>query len=197
MKKKMLPAALSSKAPTLSNKYCKIAGLFLCLIIMASNGYAARLSALGGGGNAASPLCGPANDLLIFSFTDLEGSTATTINAVHFATTGTAVSGTDVTNFKVWSNSSNTLTGATLMGTITTTLGAGAHTLNLATTTLTKSVTTYYFITATIAATATAGHTIVVSALAHAAGIPFTFTGTARPPIQEVQLQAGHRQSQY
>ncbi len=161
---------------TLASSFTRIATLlFVVIPLLSVRSYAAGTSALAGGGNSVATICAPATDMVIYSFSTTIGSTAQPFTAFTFSTTGTAVSGTDITNFTLWRNNSNTIVGATSVGSITTGLGAGSHTLS-ASLNQAKNNTFYYFITATIPSTATNGRTIAVSAITHAAGAPFTYS---------------------
>ena len=155
--------------------------LTACLLFAGYNSFGARTSTLAGGGDAAGTICS-GTEAVIFSFNDLQGSTATGgITVVNFTTAGSYVA-TDITALKVYRNTTNTFAGATQMtGTLTGVgLGAGAHTLTLTSTFAPPiSATTYYFITATVAAAPVAGHTINVAAMTHAQNVPFTFAATA------------------
>gem|GEM_PF-934302 len=94
---------------------------------------------------------------------------ATILTGVSFTSAGTYVAA-DLTNFKVWYSANSTLeTGSdTLLGTISSSLGAGAHSLSSLTQVIAKDATGYVFITADIAAegVATAGNEINVNAVA-------------------------------
>lgn len=106
---------------------------------------------------------------------------ATTVNdavltGVTVTTAGT-YSTTDVTNFKLYYNTSNSLTGATLLGTI----ASAASGSNLAYTGLSQTLTTgtsrYLFITGNVSASATAGNTINITSTAFT---NITFTAGAK-----------------
>ena len=92
---------------------------------------------------------------------------ATILTGVGFTSAGTYAAA-DLSNFKVWYSANNTLeTGSdTLLGTISSSLGAGAHSLSSLTQVISSDSTGYVFITADIAAGATAGNGINVSAVA-------------------------------
>ena len=167
--------------------------LLLCGI--SNQSYAARSMAITGGGNAGANICTGTTQAVIYSFTGLSGSTTDAITAWTFTTTGNAVSGTDITNFQYWASTSATFsTGtATLLATVTTGLGAGAHPSGTFGTSYTPAAgaTTYFYITVTIPATATSGNTIVVegyatpgvagSQLAYSTSVPFTCATTFTP----------------
>ena len=88
------------------------------------------------------------------------------LTGVSFTSAGTYAA-TDISNFKVWYSADNTLdTGSdTPLGTISTSLGTGSHSLSSLSQTINAGNTGYIFITADIAASPTGGKTISVSAL--------------------------------
>ncbi|MGD9612075.1 MAG: hypothetical protein AB7V22_04150, partial [Kiritimatiellia bacterium] len=92
---------------------------------------------------------------------------ATTLQGVSFTSAGT-YDAADLDNFKVYYSTDSTLeTGTdTLLGTISTSLGAGAHSLSGLSQVIALDATVYIFITADVAAGATPGNTISVSAVA-------------------------------
>ena len=94
-------------------------------------------------------------------------NTAATLTGVSFTSAGT-YGAADVANFKVYYSADNTLEPGsdTLLGTISTSLGAGAHSLSSLTQGIAKDATGYVFITVDLASTAAAGKTINVSAVA-------------------------------
>ncbi len=95
----------------------------------------------------------------------------TTANAaltgISFTSAGSYVAG-DLSNFKVWYSADSALnTGSdTLLGTISTGLGTGSHSLSSLSQTLNSGSTGYFFITADIASGAAANDTINVQAVA-------------------------------
>jgi len=84
---------------------------------------------------------------------------ASALNQLSFNTSGTYLA-TDIVNLKLWSSASDDISGATLLGTLTSGLGAGLHTFTGLTQTLLQSTTRYFWITADISATAVGGNTI-------------------------------------
>ena len=100
----------------------------------------------------------------IASFTLATTVASTTLSQIDFTTTGTVVNA-DLTNFKLWYNSTNTLNGATQLGSsITTSKGAGSHSFTSLAHILTMGTTEYYWITIDVGASATNAATIAVSA---------------------------------
>lgn len=110
----------------------------------------------------------PSTNNIIARFTlSASAANSATLNTLNFTTTGTAVHSTDITNFKLWYASSNAFGSAAQIGsTITTTLGAGAHSFTGLTQSITYSTTGYFWITADIPAGATTNRTLAVSAIA-------------------------------
>ncbi len=99
-----------------------------------------------------------------------------TLTAVGFTSAGTYTA-TDISNFKVWYSTDNALnTGAdTLLGTISSSLGTGAHTLSSLTQVINSGSTGYIFITTDIASAAsTNGVTIYVSPAVGTADVTFS-----------------------
>ncbi|HRT81410.1 MAG TPA: fibronectin type III domain-containing protein, partial [Bacteroidales bacterium] len=102
---------------------------------------------------------------VIYNFQIAVTTSKATLNAVSFTTTGTATS-SDITNFKLWYNSTNDFATASQIGTsITTGTGAGSHSFTGLTQTINSGSTGYFWITADIASGATAGNTVSVSAI--------------------------------
>lgn len=96
-----------------------------------------------------------------------------TLTGISFTSAG-AYAASDLSNFKVWYNTSSSFSGASqLDGTITTGLGAGSHNVSGLSQAINSGNTGYIFITADIAASPTPGNTINVSALNTA---DFTFS---------------------
>lgn len=96
------------------------------------------------------------------------------LTAVSFTTAGT-YSSTDVVNFKVWYSADNAFSSGTdtVLGTISSSLGAGAKSLTGLSRSISSGSTGYIFITSDIAASPTGGATLNVNALTTA---NFTFT---------------------
>lgn len=103
----------------------------------------------------------------VYRFTLTRDGTAGTVNltGLSFTTAGSATS-SDITNFQLWTSSSDALSGATKIGTdVTSGQGAGSHNFGTFSQALTVSTTRYFWITADIASGATTTRTITVSAL--------------------------------
>jgi len=114
---------------------------------------------------AASVAAGTAGHIL-HRFTLAVTLQSATLTGVSFTSAGT-YGASDLSNFKVWYSADATLeTGSdTLLGTISTDLGTGLHSLSGLSQVIAKDATGYVFITADIASGAAAGKTISVNAL--------------------------------
>ncbi len=106
------------------------------------------------------------NALSAFQFVVTDASAVLT--GIVFTTTNTPA---DITKFQVWSNTTNNLSTATIVGSDVSNT-SGIHTLSGFTKTFTTG-TIYLWITADITSTATFGNTVVVSSIANT---DFTFT---------------------
>ncbi len=90
---------------------------------------------------------------------------AMNFTGLSFTTSGSYVAA-DLVNFKLLTNTTDTISGATQVGTtLTTGLGAGSHSFAAFTQALTIDATRYFWITTDVAASATAANTLTVSAL--------------------------------
>lgn len=111
---------------------------------------------------------------VIYNFSLAVTNVAGTLSAITITTSGDYTS-SDLTNLKLWYNSSNSFGSASAISTIT---PAGATTESFAS--LSQSIgigaTGYFWITADVASGATAGHTIAVSAMT---GSNVSFSGSA------------------
>ena len=150
--------------------------LFVLCSLFAIASYAARTSAIATATVTPVSLC-TGTSVELFALTNTQGSNATTTTAFNFVTTGTYAAA-DISSFSLYRNTTNTLTGATFVGSVTPSTGAGAQTITYSTLTMTASATRYYILVANIATGATAGNTIAVNAITSAAGTPFTYSGT-------------------
>ncbi len=109
----------------------------------------------------------------ISRFTGAVTNVSATLSSVTFITpnsntTNSYVGGTDINNFKLWYNTTNTFSGATQLGIAQTSVNNnifGGETVNFSGLTTSLPVNTYYFfITGDILTTATSGRTITVNA---------------------------------
>jgi len=106
------------------------------------------------------------NNILARFKLDVSSANSATVTGVSFTSAGTAVTTTDLTNFKLWYASSNSFGSASQIGSsITTTLGAGSHSFTGLTQGITYSSTGYFWITADIPSGATIGNSVAVSAM--------------------------------
>ena len=107
---------------------------------------------------------------IISTFTVTTANVNTNLNAVTFTTTGTAVQTTDITNFKLYANTTGTsFAGATFVtgATITTGLSAGSHTFTGLSQICATSNPVTFFITADIPSGGTNNSTIIASSIAN------------------------------
>ena len=105
------------------------------------------------------------------------GATAT-LNTVTFTTGGTYTANTDVVNYKLYYNSSNSLSGASQIGSTVSTgviSGSTVGFTSLTGTTIANGSTGYFWLIADIAGTATVGNTINIAA---APTVTFSYGGT-------------------
>jgi hypothetical protein len=125
-----------------------------------------------------------------------------TLNSLAFSTTGTALTTTDLTNFKLYYGTTNTFANATAISTLSTSLGSGTHTFSSLTQAINSSTTGYFWITCDVPTSSTTGRTITVSAsptLTFAVGTPTgtiaaggTQTITANTPKQYLSITSGN-----
>ncbi|MFM7769961.1 MAG: hypothetical protein ACKO8Q_05325, partial [Bacteroidota bacterium] len=115
--------------------------------------------------SASSVAAGSTNVILHQSSLAVTTANAT-LTGVSFTTAGTYVAA-DVSNFKVWYSTDNSFSSGSdvLLGTITSSLGAGAKSVSSLSQAINSGSTGYIFITTDIAASPTGGNTINVSAL--------------------------------
>lgn len=115
------------------------------------------------------------NSLLSFTLANT-GTGSGTVSSVAFTTTGTAT-GSDLTNFKLYYKSSNDLSTATLLSTLTGG-AAGTYAFSSLTQAIAANATGYFWITTDVASGATVGHDITVSATPAVTLSSTTVTGT-------------------
>jgi|GEM_PF-5124548 len=121
-----------------------------------------------------SPCPGTTNHIVYtFAFNITSGCPSfTAING--FTTSGTYVA-SDLVNFRLYETNFSVFNTSTLVATITTGLGPGAHTFSGFNRTTCAATQRYYWITATFAAGAVAGHTLNVNLITNAM---YAVTGT-------------------
>ncbi|AEH00700.1 GEVED domain-containing protein [Lacinutrix sp. 5H-3-7-4] len=117
---------------------------------------------------AASTIVQAEDNHVIYQF-DLAVTAATSnaeLTSVDFTTSG-SYAASNITNFKLWYDTTSTFNASTsiFLENLTTGLGTGTHTFSGLNQTINTGSTGYFFITTDIPCTATAGNTIQVDAL--------------------------------
>ncbi|NVO02142.1 MAG: hypothetical protein HXX09_05515, partial [Bacteroidetes bacterium] len=110
----------------------------------------------------AASLCAPTTKSPIHAFNIACSGGASTLTNFQFTTTGTHIA-SDLTNYKIWWNSSNSLATATLLATNAAPGGPGLKTFTPFTLNIPNTTTYYFWITADISATASSARTLTVS----------------------------------
>ncbi len=124
-----------------------------------------RTSTMANNDVSADSVCAGTTKVPIQSFTIAQYLGNATLTGLNFTTTGT-YTGTDISNFKLWTNTSNNLSSATQVGSaITTGLGVGSHSFGTISQLLTSGNTRYFWITMDVASSATSGRTLGVNDL--------------------------------
>jgi hypothetical protein len=144
-----------------------------------------------GGQVGAANLGTGSTDNPIANFQLTVGTADAVLKQLTFVTTGTAASGTDITNFKLYYSATNNFAARTLVtgATLTSGLGAGSHVFGPGST-LNQTVpvgTRYFWITTDIPSSATGG-TIQVSAISPASNLVFT-SGTPTGSTTQAGVQ--------
>jgi len=102
---------------------------------------------------------------VIYNFQLAVSTASATLNSVTFTTVASpAYTAADISNFKLWYNSTNSFSGAKLLKSITG-AGAGANTFNAFTRSIASATTGYFFITADIQNAATVGNGLYINAI--------------------------------
>lgn len=133
---------------------------------------------------------------MIAAYELITGSTARTPSSFSFTTAGTYTAVTDISTFSLYSNSSNSLSGATLIGNITAAGNPQTLTFNSGFSALAANSTTYFIITANVPLTARDGNTVNIAqnTLANFAfTAPTTRLGTNPAPAGNTQTILGPR----
>jgi len=105
--------------------------------------------------------CAPLTSVTVHAFNIVATGGTSILTNFQFTTTGTYVS-SDLSNYKIWANSTNALGTATLLSTNASPGGAGVNTFPVFSYSMSGG--TYYFwITADLPALVVAGHTLTVS----------------------------------
>ena len=157
----------------MKNLYKKVEPLFvftmvlLGMLIQRAEGAATSILTIANPTTAvgAANVCQSATKVPIHSFNiSANGSSGSgTLTNFKFTTTGTYAT-SDIVNFKIWANTSNSLASATLLGTNSTPAAASTMTFPVAFSRIINAGSTHYFwITMDISATAVNGNTITVS----------------------------------
>ena len=102
----------------------------------------------------------------IYKYTTMVSGSNATINSVSFTTSGSYLA-SDISNFKLWYSTVNSLVDAStiLIGTISTSLGSGSHIFTGLSTTTAAGGIGYFWITADIASGASTNNTLYVQAI--------------------------------
>ena len=102
---------------------------------------------------------------VLSAFTLAVTDATATVSSIAFTSSGT-YDAADITKFQLWYNTSNSLSGASQIGSdITSSLGTGAHTFSSLARSISAGNTGYFWITANFAPAATIGNTIAVSSI--------------------------------
>ncbi len=115
---------------------------------------------------SAANICAASVKVPIESF-NITPSTCSgsTLTGLSF-TTATGHTASDITNFKLWYGTTNSLGSATQLGSsLTTSLGSGIHSFSFTSPTLTSGTTYYFWITMDVASTVTNNHTVTCNAM--------------------------------
>lgn len=111
---------------------------------------------------AAANINQSSTDNLLAAYQVVTGNTAVTPSSFVFTTAGTYAGATDVTNFKLYQNSSNNLAGATLLSTVAAGANPQTITFNSGFTALAANSTTYFIITFDVPLSAVPGDNIYI-----------------------------------
>jgi hypothetical protein len=115
---------------------------------------------------AVAPAVIAANDLKVpaYKFTLSTTGLNATLNQLNFNTTG-LYDASDLDNFKLWQNTADDLSTASLLGTISSSLGIGAHSFTGLTQTIANGTPRYFWITMDVSNTLTGAKSITIPAL--------------------------------
>ncbi len=103
-------------------------------------------------------------DNILSNFAVNVTTSVATLNTVSFTGIGNFVAG-DITNYKLYTNSSATLTGATLLSTVTATAYTGTSVISFSSLTQSCPIgATFFFITADVSSSGTINKTVIVPA---------------------------------
>ena len=124
---------------------------------------------------AASNLSQNSTNNIIGAYQVVTGGTALTPSSFRFTTAGTYAAATDITNFKLYQNSVNSLAGATLIGTLAAPASGGLLNFNTGYSALAANSTSYFIVSVDVPLSAQGGRTV---SLTSTALTNFVFTGT-------------------
>ncbi|MEZ7867063.1 MAG: hypothetical protein QMB37_06400 [Paludibacteraceae bacterium] len=114
---------------------------------------------------SAASVCAGTTKVPIQSFTIAQSGGNANLTGLSFTTSGTYAAA-DISNFKLWTNTSNNLSGATQVGSsITSGLGVGSHSFATFSQALTSGATRYFWITMDVVTNPASGGNLAVSAL--------------------------------
>ena len=115
---------------------------------------------------AASNVSAGSNDNIIYAFQLDVTTISAQLSAFNFTTSGTALAA-DITNFKVYYSADAVFNvgSDTHLKTLSSSLGAGSHTVSGLSQTIASGATAYIFITTDLPCSATAARTIIVNAI--------------------------------
>ena len=114
---------------------------------------------------SAASVCAGTTKVPIQSFTIAQSGGNANLTGLSFTTSGTYAAA-DISNFKLWTNTSNNISGATQVGSsITSGLGVGSHSFATFSQALTSGATRYFWITMDVVTNPASGGNLAVSAL--------------------------------
>ncbi len=114
---------------------------------------------------ASASICAGSTKVPIQSFTLAQTGSTVNLTGLTFSTAGTYLAA-DLTKFQLWTNTTNSLSGATQVGSdITTTLGPAGHSFGTISQALNVNTTLYFWITMDVATSPANGGTLSVPTL--------------------------------
>ncbi|HRH50362.1 MAG TPA: autotransporter-associated beta strand repeat-containing protein [Panacibacter sp.] len=138
------------------------------------------LVTIGSSHPAAANILAGTNQNIIASFSMVPSNAAATITGITFTSAGTYISGTDISNFKLYQNTTNNLSGGspTLVGTATATASGTIISISGTGNSVAVGATNYLILTADVAITATNNNTVSIAAITPLSNFSFSSTGT-------------------
>ncbi len=146
---------------------------------------------------AGSMLVGSTNNLLAAYKLAVTNGAVTPTSVTLVTSTGTYAGSSDITNFYLWQNTSNSLSGATLVGTIAATAGSpqtlvfNASTFGTGYALITSGTTSYLLLSADVAGGAVPGDYIYINSTTATGSFSFNTTAT----VTGGTLAAGNNQT--